>query len=544
MKAYKYQIQIVLVLFLLAFMSCNDEDFLDTEPKTFYTSSNIFSSPTQVDQVLITIYSDMRNFMVRTSNFKHRGTDMFDVPNFRLGSTFGDYSQLNPDDWRYRDIFSFHYLVIRNANSAIDAANQESVNWSSESDKNYALAQARFFRAYAHGTLAELYGGVPIVTELADEPRYDFVRATRAETYQYAIDELEAIIPDLPELTNQPGRLVKAAAQHYLSEFYLALGIETGNSEFYQSAIDAASDVIDGGTYSLMTKRFGARAGEADKNVYWDLFRINNINFSDGNTESIWTFQIDFDAFLGSDRESFLGYPRDYMPVLRAIPGVEGTAEDVGGRGVAFDAPTPYAADLIWEGATNDIRNSEVNIQRTFYYNDPNQPNNGEVVPQSVIDENNANGWIFPIFWKLSTDQFVGLDEGENRSNIFRDEYAIRLPETILLRAEAYWRLGNSNLAANDINLIRNRANATPVTAGEVDLDYILDERGRELLQEERRWCTLLRMGGTIAVDRIREYALNDITRTTLNFDFSLWPIPQSVIDRNKDVKMEQNPGW
>ena len=105
-------------------------------------------------------------------------------------------------------------------------------------------------------------------------------------------------------------------------------------------------------------------------------------------------------------------------------------------------------------------------------------------------------------------------------------------------------RLNQNGLAADDINLIRNRANATPVTPGEVDLDYILDERGRELLQEERRWCTLLRMGGTVAVDRIREYALNDITRATLNFDFNLWPIPQTVIDRNKDVILEQNPGW
>ena len=541
MKIFKYSLSILLLL--LVFTACNDEDFLDIEPKTFYTSSNIFTSPTQVDQVLITLYSDMRAFH-RDANFRHRGTDMFDVPAFRLGDTFGDYSQLNPNDGRYTNFFNFHYLVIRNANTAIDAANQEGVIYADESVKNYHLAQARFFRAYAHGTLAELYGGVPIVTELADEPRYDFERATRAETYLFAIQELEEIIPSLPDVASQPGRIVKGVANHYLSEFYLALGIETGETSYYQDAIDAASAVIDGGTYSLMTERFGSRADEEDKDVYWDLFRIDNVSYNDGNRESIWSFEIDFDAFVAGDGESVLDYPRRYMPVLRAIPGVEGTAEDVGGRGVAFDAPTPYAKDLIWENSGDDIRNSTANIQRIFYYNDPTQPNFGEPVPQSVIDENNGNGWIFPIFWKLSTDEFVGLDQGENRSNIFRDEYAVRLPETILLRAEAYMRLNQNGLAADDINLIRNRANATPVTPGEVDLDYILDERGRELLQEERRWCTLLRMGGTVAVDRIREYALNDITRATLNFDFNLWPIPQTVIDRNKDVILEQNPGW
>ena len=82
------------------------------------------------------------------------------------------------------------------------------------------------------------------------------------------------------------------------------------------------------------------------------------------------------------------------------------------------------------------------------------------------------------------------------------------------------------------------------VAPGDVDLDFILDERTRELFGEECRWNTLLRMGGTVAVDRIRKYGMHDLTRLTLNFNYNLWPIPQSAIDRNKDVKMAQNPGW
>ena len=51
-------------------------------------------------------------------------------------------------------------------------------------------------------------------------------------------------------------------------------------------------------------------------------------------------------------------------------------------------------------------------------------------------------------------------------------------------------------------------------------------------------------MGGTVAVDRIKKYAYWDDPRTTLTKKFNLWPIPQVVIDTNKDVVMEQNPGW
>tara|TARA_R110002050_G_scaffold261556_1_gene401718 strand:- start:252488 stop:254125 length:1638 start_codon:yes stop_codon:yes gene_type:complete len=545
MKNFKYKIYI-LASFLL-FISCDDTEFLVEEPQTFYTSDNAFSSATQVDQVLITLYSDLRNFRVNNELIKGRGTDIMNVPEFR-GIGFADYSQINSEDGSFNNIFNFHYKLIATANTALFAANLENIEWSSESEKAYAIAQAKFFRAYAHGILAELFGGIPIVTELINEPRYDYVRASRAESYQFAIDELEAILPDLPELTTQSGRLVKGVAQHYLSEFYLALGTETGDDANFQKSVDYASLVIDGGTYSLMTSRFGSRADVAGKNVWWDLFQMDNINYSDGNTESIWTFQIDFDAFLAGDNESFLNYPRNFMPVYRAIPGVIGTAEDVGGRGVAFDAPTPYTSDLIWEGSleVGDERNTEYNIRRIIYYNDPAEPANfGNPVPQNVLDEANAGkGWIYPIFNKLTTDLFVGLDQGQDRSNLFRDEYAIRLPETILIRAEAYFRMSDNQKAADDINMIRDRVNATLIAAGDVDLDFILDERARELFIEESRWNTLLRMGGTVAVDRIRTYAKNDITRTTLTTDFNLWPIPQSVIDRNKDVKLEQNPGW
>jgi len=550
MKIYKFKIQVfTLLVLLLAFIGCDDEKFLTEDPKTFYTTDNIFSSETQVDQVLITMYSDLRQFRTRNYQAKGFSTDVMDAPEFRVSTTFGDYSRINPESSQFSDTYNFYYRLIANANTALYAANLESISFESAERKAYLVAQARFFRAYAHGILAELFGGVPIVTEIATEPRYDYVRETREATYQFAIDELEAILNDLPETTTQDGRIVKGAAQHYLAEFYLGLGIETSNAAAYDQAIKYASDVINGGTYALMTERFGARKDEPGKDVYWDLFRINNINYSDGNMESIWTFQIDFDAYLAEDGESYLNYPRYYMPVYRAIVGFDGVAEDAGGRGVAFYKQTPYAGDLVWDESisANDQRGAEHNIIRTIIYNDPNYPDlYGTEVPQDVIDfTNEGRGWVYPIIFKLTTDQFVGLDQGQNRSNLFRDEYAIRLAETILLRAEAYHRKGDNQMAANDLNLIRARAQCDIMVApGDVDIDFILDERARELFGEECRWNTLLRMGGTVAVDRIREYAMHPVTPLTLTFDYNLWPIPQSAIDRNKDVKMAQNPGW
>jgi hypothetical protein len=116
-----------------------------------------------------------------------------------------------------------------------------------------------------------------------------------------------------------------------------------------------------------------------------------------------------------------------------------------------------------------------------------------------------------------------------------------RLAETYLIRAEAYLGLGNTALAADDINVVRARSNAAPIVAGDVDLDYILDERMREFGVEEKRILTLMRTGKFY--DRLKLCDPNYYGLTVQPFH-NLWPIPQSEIDRNRGAVLEQNPGY
>lgn len=557
MKNKIYRI-IFLIAIIGGFFSCeSDEDFLTETPKTFYTLDNAFTSSSQVDQVLIACYSQLRQLKISSSAtaraLSGNGTDILDVPERRISTTFSDYSQLSPQTGMYNTIYSTYYQLISKANTALYAANLEEINWSSEDARNYAIAQAKFFRAFAYRSLGELFGGVPTVDQIYTSAKYDFERSSRVATYEFAIDDLESALNDLPDIAEQGGRIVKGAAQHYLCELYIALGTELedqgqSGDAMFEKAIQYANDVIDGGIYSLMTERFGTRVDREPGDVFWDLFQVGNVNYEEGNTEAIWVYQVNFDAYVAEDAQSAINYPRDYMPALRVREGFVGTDADVGGRGVAFVAPTWYMIEEIWEGELgNDIRNAGHNIQRTFRFNDPGFEKFGEVAPDEVIYAEGDAGMTYPIWWKLSTDEFYEVPYGYPNSHLFRGEYAIRLPETILLRAEAYWRLGDNENAADDINMIRERAQCEYlVSPADVNLDFILDERARELFIEEHRWNTLLRMGGTVAVDRIREhnYWPNLKARQTLDFDFNLWPIPQDVIDRNKDVKMEQNPGW
>jgi len=589
----KHILSWMLVMLFLA--GCDDDGFLKENPETFYTIDNVFSTSEQVDQVITTCYQKVRNIFCPYDNSSElnvwsysmgNGTDIFDVPTIRYSYRFNDYSIINPENAVFYATYSAFYYLINSANTALYAADKENITWNSEKEKAYIVAQARFFRAFAYRNLGELFGGVPLVTEMTTTPRYDYTRSTRMETYQFAIDEMEAILNDLPETTAEAGRLVRAVAQHNLCQLYIDKGVllesEGGDAvSAYNKAVSYANEIVDGGIYRLMTDRFGTRKDEnpefyyastvaeqtadhtyssagypIEGNVYWDLFQVGNQDYQSENNEAIWCAESDYEVYKSDGKKVCLDYPGIYGPVFRdqGSANITGTREDVGGYGMCQITPTAYTRDLIYEDKwADDMRNSEAVFHRIFLGNVKSSEYYGKQIPWDVLYRTNGTGkgtdaaytLLYPMSCKIAPDFYSQAADGKNLRNIFRDDYFIRLPETILLRAEAKMRLGDNSGAASDINMLRSRAKCGYlVTASDVNVDLILDERARELIYEESRWNTLLRMGGTVAVDRIKKYSYWDYPRNTLNTSFNLWPIPQTVIDTNKDVDLEQNEGW
>jgi hypothetical protein len=124
-----------------------------------------------------------------------------------------------------------------------------------------------------------------------------------------------------------------------------------------------------------------------------------------------------------------------------------------------------------------------------------------------------------------------------------KDFILMRLGETYLLMAEAQFKQNKLTEAAASLNVIRARANATPITAGQVTMDFILDERVRELLAEENRRMTLMRTG--TLVTRTQKYNTQTINPVLgLTNKHLLLPVPQSERDLNKDAVLEQNTGY
>jgi hypothetical protein len=191
----------------------------------------------------------------------------------------------------------------------------------------------------------------------------------------------------------------------------------------------------------------------------------------------------------------------------------------------------------------NDIRNSQYNIRRRYYYNDPTKPDLfGKQVPFTGPDT------LYII--APHTTKWYQFDPNDTFGYaMIKDFILMRLGETYLLLAEAQVKQGKLEDAANTINVLRQRAYPNYPTEGMVQasdmtLDFILDERARELIGEENRRLTLMRTG--TLVDRALRLNSNDAAKPTkgLTNTHLLLPIPLIEIQLNKDAVLEQNPGY
>ncbi len=557
---------LLLAVPMLSLLSCNKSVLKET-PLDFLAPENAYNTLAGMRQGMAGLYTSVRaNWFYgvndNATQLYGMGTDVAYYGEDPGSARFlTDYSVFfNPSNTYTSGFWILNYQLIQRANVIIQAVNNADASiWTNAAQKNAYLAEAMFFRAFAYRILAAFYGDVPIVKDVITSAKTDFVRAPKADVYKLMEDDLVFAAANLPVQGKEeaPGRVTQGAAGHMLSELYI-------NEAKYQLAVDAATKVITGYNYALMTKRFGTRLGSdvfGTGDVYFDLFGFGNQNLPE-NTEAVWVIQVEpliVGGLYDQGERVFgpayyrMGNTPDGFKAFRG-PLVNGSYtgySDTLGRPVGWMRPTNYLAYNIWVSDwNNDIRNAENNIKRNFYFDAPGSKYDKKKIDFSQYPAGARNAlndtcqYIFPYFMKFTDPVHHFTDParsggGDNQKDI----YAIRFAETLLLRAEANVGLKNQAAAAADINLIRNRAKAKPVNPQDVTLDYILDERGRELYGEEWRPLTLRRMGKL--VERVKLYNNNPKTpgANIQNFHV-LYPIPQNQIDLNISAKIQQNPGY
>lgn len=548
-------------------------DLLEEKPLDFLTPENSYTNKKGFEAALANIYSNIRtNFYATTDswqNYDLMGVDI-DLCSQRTGEdTYPEYfywNTLNADNGFSKKWWSRFYSMIYSCNAIIDRSESEYAEWVSDEEKNAIVGEAKFLRAFAYRFLANMWGNAPIVLKETTSPQFNYKSASQEEIYKQCKEDLEFAIQWMPDIDDQKGgRASKVAAQHLLSEILIGL-------KDYDGAIKAASDVINNPAMSLMTERFGKLIdfefegydyqGEKEPwgDVYWDLFREDNFNRIDGNKECIWNVQFDVDLVgggnVGVSGGNFV-LERWFCSgwwILKDVNGESNWLKDIlGGRPVGVVSPTSYSAFDIWSYKNDferDIRNSKYNMKREYYWTNPNSKYYGQKMTiDNVGLKDNFYQIQLPTFMKLVTakhhGQFRDALSGETHDNgrIYKDWYIMRLAETYLLRAEANMLAGNLQAAADDINVVRNRAKATPVTTSDVNIDLILDERARELFMEDFRINTLMRM------NKLSEYLMKynpKVIQAGYKLDDHLnkLPIPNSEIEANKEGGLVQNPGY
>jgi hypothetical protein len=538
----KYSIILFAVSVVIAFASCK-KSYLDEKPYSAYSPLTLTDS-LGFEASLIGLYNYESTILTYSSaqgwpSVWQVGTDVANATANQQGIEvpYYNYAQLTSTDGAASYIWGKYYALINNTNNIIDGAESPSTTSISAGGKAAISAEARFFRAYAYNNLATLFGKVPVILHPVTGPKTDFTRASLDVVNTQIVADLTLAIANLPDLragnanTNLAGKPVGRASKYMAMQLLAEVYLRMGKNDLAEQQAQA---VINSGKFSLIKARYGVRASGAG-DYYSDMFVYGNERRSQGNSEAIWVLEQENPSTVVGGNTDAAQQRRVWGAAYYNISGLV-ISDTLGGRSIARLRLSNWVLYGLYP--TGDMRNSQYSIRRRYYYNDATKPATyGQQVPFTGPDT----------LYKIcpSTTKWGAYDPNDVFGYaMIKDFMMMRLGETYLLLAEAQIKQGKTAEAATSINVLRTRANAPQVTSDQMNLNFVLDERARELIGEENRRMTLMRT--STLVERSLRLNSNDVQHPTTGLAAKnlLLPIPLSEIQLNKDAVLEQNPGY
>lgn len=479
------------------------------------------------------------------------GTDVF-TNGFDGGFKMMNFynSDLNPRTPVVTGVWNNLYTSINTCNAVITRATQ--VTGITDAVKNTRVAEVRFIRAEYYFMLVQLWGSVHLTLEETTGVQTKATRAPIKDIYEAIIKDLDFAVQNLPATAAQYGRVTKPAAENLLASVYLARATsEAKQAGDYAKAAELAKGVISKYNFKLVDdfgKIFEQGANEKNSEVIWSIQNNKDvISNGPGNTMHLY-FVMKYDDLVGMQRDI------------------------ANGRPYARYKPTEFTLNTLFNRQLDS--RYDKSFKRVFYCNKPGTYTiNGKSVNMAAGDTalfitdrewspaeisqakytvwtpSRQNERVFPTLTKFLDPQRAGVNDQPGS----RDLLFFRLAETYLIAAEALMMSGNSTEAATLVNTVRRRAaktgatateteanrKAMEVTAAQLNIDFILDERARELLGEGTRWIDLARTGKL--VERVKKY--NPVAAANIKDFHVLRPIPQQQIDRTEG-EFKQNSGY
>ncbi len=423
------------------------------------------------------------------------------------GASLSDYGTTRYDKW-----WKTYYKIVLRSNRIIQSA--EKLEDISDSSRIQILAEAKCWRAYAYFTLFRLFHNIYLTTDpTTPENAFDIINddSPPEEIYKLINSDLDYAIAHLKWQTPEFGRITQAVARTIKSKVALW-------QQDWQEAKAQSEAILNSGDFQLVDNTA-------------DVFK-GDLN----NSETIWAMQFE-DQVTGGGHSNRISW--NFIPQYTKETGADFDIT-MGGSGAGFVLLNKYLQKLLAEDPDDDRDDGTYYISY-FTYNDPASLPSGKKLGDTIRlwSENSSSLSERKMYYERLNPgclKYVQEDADPALANQISNITIYRLAETYLIAAEANMRLGNTSLALEQLNKVRERAHAAPLTM--INQQVILDERARELAGEGQRWYTLKRMG--VMYEQMTQHAgtENDngvlfVAEARERFKKHMvnWPIPQAEIN-------------
>jgi len=600
-KIYNLFSKIALILAVLL-VSC--EGVLDEQPRAVLTP-DFFNTGAGLEAALTAAYATNRYYYASEGGFNLTvaGTDEYHYGQQVPNNVWTVYTSITADEGSMNDAWRRAYEGINTANGIIELGPQLPIEEQPD-NLDQIIAEAKFIRANWYFVLVRTFGGVSLdlgsgFLAFNNAPSSDQVRESEDAVYEVIIqDLLDAIDPTTGLLSERPnpgiaGHAWRASALHLLSKVYLARGWKDGSASDYQAALTHALELINN----------RAQYGVDLLPNYVDVHVEGNEWSPEVLFTVEWNGNVQYNNIL--DHGNSLNNGSNFYFREFYVQDVPGMVRDVAnGRPWIRYKPTPWMMDVAFADKVNDQRYAG-SFQDTWYANttapgidigDTAQYHVPKHMQDAFANEAAALAWAeskpyvvtFPDY--VTSTSWSGVSRNEQNKHFpslskfdrvarpvagtetdpnvasSRPFIVYRFAETFLVAAEAALQMGDNAAAVGYINEIRNRAGALPIVEADLvgahgdAIDFILDERTRELTGEQMRWFDLKRTrrllervhqsNGTAAPSIYNRQYNGGVPMAGSEFlgpnpaerDY-LRPIPQESIDAQTS-NYPQNPGF
>ena len=615
------------ILSLSIVVSCHDDlNQSPIDPDSF-TEENVFASVNEAKGALAKLYASLA---LTGQNGPAGSPDIADIDEgfsqfsrmlFNLNEITTDHAVVGWGDPGLPDLHGMYWSSSNDFTEAMYYRLAQAVSFSNSFIKNASelsgneinvfIAEARFLRAYAYYNLLDLYGNVPLTTEISTELP---TQSNRTELFNFIESELMEIESTLLA-SNEYGRVDNIAAHALLSRLYLNAEAWTGQDR-YAECVTYSQNVINSG-YTL-----NMNDANGNGTAYDELFMADNdvngaqnefiftLNFDGMQSQTYggttflvhaaiggsmnpgnfgvnggWgglrttknlvnQFAVDLDALnslLGSqsdwglvgsatangwdgpDMEMFQTGPQEFSIYAELVSGElkfrfnedwgnnfgdngnDGTLES-GGANIPISAGTYFIVMDLGSGTyTISPFSSD---KRGMFYSDGQNLEIESIPPFE-------DGYAVTKWTNIDSNGNQGSDSSGNF--VDTDIPLIRLAEIYLNYAEATLRGGggDTNTAVSLINQIRERGfggSSGAISSGDLTLDFILDERSRELYWEGLRRTDLIRYNRFTNSSYLWPFKGNEPTGVGVDEYRNLFPLPANVVAINSNLT--QNEGY